>query len=162
MTYEPQSSIEHAQFRASGFTWRVVFEKYTLPVPHSQKEAYSLLTEAQKAANLRSRKRCAFALRVKRDGDWRACAIGAYSPRDGCVPEPEIFREDIGGLDLTPVLAKAASLRDKATMTDFYYGGAECLNKTTKQRCRWCREVEEIMKKRAEADKKRATSEEDV
>ncbi len=65
-------------------------------------------------------------------------------------------------IDLAPVLAKAASLRDKATMTDFYYGGAECLNKTTKQRCRWCREVEEIMKRRAEADNKRATSEEDV
>ncbi len=79
MTYEPQSSIEHAQFRASGFTWRVV--------PNSQKDAYRLLSDAQKAASLKSRKRCAFALRVKRNGDWRACAIGAYSPRAGCVPD---------------------------------------------------------------------------
>lgn len=146
------SPIRHQKFRAAGLSWRVVFERYTLPLPSEEKPAYNLLCKSDRDASIASRRRCDYAIRVQVRGEWHACMLGEYVPGRGCA-NPDVLRDDIGSLDIASVLKRASRCFATATGTTAYVGG-DC----TRNRCEHCRAVRLLVKmndQRAEANKRR-------
>ena len=156
---EPATNLRHAEFQHSGFTWRIVFERYTTPVPSRRKAAYALMTEPEKQADIASRRRCDYALRVMHKGSWRACALGEFARGVCGAPDDDIFRDDIGELDLRPVLKHASSLEKTATPTNAYSGPSDCKRESTGKRCGHCEafaELQQIARQLNAAKRKRA------
>lgn len=143
---EPATNLRHAEFQHSGFTWRIVFERYTIPVPNRRKAAYALLTEPEKQADIARRRRCDYALRVMHKGTWRACALGSFARGVCGEPDDDVFRDDIGDLDLRPVLKHAASLEKTATPTEIYSGASDCKRAGTGKRCDHCEAFAELQR----------------